>query len=604
MSLKVVCFCSPVSYHAKHIQRISKKQAPIPRHVAQRAYRIPSRKRPSASLTMSQESPTTPQSPKADYTKWSNDELVQRVLALERKLRDQVNASGTPNPSINSIKPAKQPKAPKPFDPSKYTTRLIGLKFAYLGASYNGLEYSGNAAPLPTVEEEVWKALVRCRLISPPSLAKWGLDKSLAQLRMFGPSEAPVDWEGCEYSKCGRTDRGVSAFGQVIGIRVRSARKIKALPTVTVESTENQDRIEETEEDGPVEAEKQDFDPIKDELPYISLLNAVLPPTIRMVAWCPFPTSNFNARFSCKEREYRYFFTQPAFLPLSRKHLDQKYTARLDIAAMREAAAHLVGSHDFRNMCKIDPSKQITEFVRKITLATVERADTVGMEDLQEPADTEVYCVRFHGSAFLWHQVRCMVAVLFLVGQGLEKPSVVQELLDIKNCTAKPAYEMAGDRPLVLWDCRFSATAGKVLDRSSNHPSLWDRGEGADELEWIKAGEDHLVGRFASTMKWNKSGLMEDLWQNWRGAKMDEILTAQLMELVAGKNAQIPDDAFQDRDKSVRVFQGEDTAVSRGVYVPLMKRERSDTPEALNARWAERKGVAVRQSRRDTNGAD
>jgi hypothetical protein len=28
------------------------------------------------------------------------------------------------------------------------------------------------------------------------------------------------------------------------------------------------------------------------------------------------------------------------------------------------------------------------------------------------------------GSAFLWHQVRCMVAVLFLIGQGLESPFV------------------------------------------------------------------------------------------------------------------------------------------------------------------------------------
>ncbi|KAL7617024.1 hypothetical protein Lser_V15G00158 [Lactuca serriola] len=32
--------------------------------------------------------------------------------------------------------------------------------------------------------------------------------------------------------------------------------------------------------------------------------------------------------------------------------------------------------------------------------------------------------MRIKGSAFLWHQVRCMVAVLFLIGQGLESPDV------------------------------------------------------------------------------------------------------------------------------------------------------------------------------------
>lgn len=31
---------------------------------------------------------------------------------------------------------------------------------------------------------------------------------------------------------------------------------------------------------------------------------------------------------------------------------------------------------------------------------------------------------RVRGTAFLWHQVRCMTAVLFLIGQGLEKPQV------------------------------------------------------------------------------------------------------------------------------------------------------------------------------------
>lgn len=36
----------------------------------------------------------------------------------------------------------------------------------------------------------------------------------------------------------------------------------------------------------------------------------------------------------------------------------------------------------------------------------------------------ELWFMRIKGSAFLWHQVRCMVAVLFLIGQGLESPDV------------------------------------------------------------------------------------------------------------------------------------------------------------------------------------
>lgn len=36
------------------------------------------------------------------------------------------------------------------------------------------------------------------------------------------------------------------------------------------------------------------------------------------------------------------------------------------------------------------------------------------------------------GSAFLWHQVRCLVAILLLVGQGYEQPEIIPQLLDIE----------------------------------------------------------------------------------------------------------------------------------------------------------------------------
>lgn len=59
------------------------------------------------------------------------------------------------------------------------------------------------------------------------------------------------------------------------------------------------------------------------------------------------------------------------------------------------------------------------------------------------------------GQAFLWHQVRCMVAVLFLIGRRLEPPSIVDTLLDVTATPGKPAYRMAPDGPLVLYDCGF-----------------------------------------------------------------------------------------------------------------------------------------------------
>src|SRR3981081_2837538 len=111
-------------------------------------------------------------------------------------------------------KTKKKDRADRVFDPSMYSTRPIALKLAYLGKNYNGFEYhANNTTPLPTVEAELWKALNKSRLVLPK------------ETHPLQPGE--VNWEGCEYSKCGRTDKGVSAFGQVIGIRVRSNRPLK-----------------------------------------------------------------------------------------------------------------------------------------------------------------------------------------------------------------------------------------------------------------------------------------------------------------------------------------------------------------------------------------
>ena len=54
-------------------------------------------------------------------------------------------------------------------------------------------------------------------------------------------------------------------------------------------------------------------------------------------------------------------------------------------------------------------------------------------------------------------QVRCMVSVLQLVGQGLEQPSVVGRLLDVAATPCKPVYALASEAPLILYACNFPA---------------------------------------------------------------------------------------------------------------------------------------------------
>jgi tRNA pseudouridine38/39 synthase len=59
-------------------------------------------------------------------------------------------------------------------------------------------------------------------------------------------------------------------------------------------------------------------------------------------------------------------------------------------------------------------------------------------------------------NAFLWHQIRCIMGILFLVGYEQEKPEIIKDLLDIKNCPRKPQYNLAHYIPLNLFYCHYS----------------------------------------------------------------------------------------------------------------------------------------------------
>ncbi|KOS21832.1 tRNA pseudouridine(38/39) synthase [Escovopsis weberi] len=585
-----------------------------------------------------------------NYNSWTKLGLIQRVKELENQLRAAAAAAAPQTQPAPAEEPcereeaadgerrsgaedaaaaaaaappeqeAKKPKAKRKMDPSRYSTRYIALKFAYLGKNYGGFEFQavGNQ---PSIEEELWNALTKTCLI-------------------FPEDERVVDFDCCEYSKCGRTDRGVSAFGQVVGLRVRSNRplpkkRVKLDEGAGVQATAESkpgaaERDGKQGEQGQEGREKEEdgdtsFDPINDEIPYPHVLNRILPKDIRILAWCPAPPPGFSARFSCRERQYRYFFTQPAFGPAP-SHLEAA-PARggmakpgwLDIDAMRDAAKRYEGEHDFRNLCKIDPAKQITNFRRRIFESDiVEVADAASAlpylraagyapEALFEAgagagsgtgAFPRVYYFHVRGSAFLWHQIRHMVAVLFLVGQGLEAPSLVSQLLDVERTPRRPNYVMADEVPLVLWDCVFPA------DLDETDPAA----PRVDALPWVYVGDD------AAARRHGQFGVMDDAWQTWREKKMDEVLAGQLLQHIAQQDLRSENSSSSSSSSSrngaggskasnsVKVFEGGNSGRMGGKYVGVMKMKMLESAEEQNDKYAKRKGYASAEDMRRQKG--
>ena len=98
---------------------------------------------------------------------------------------------------------------------------------------------------------------------------------------------------------------------------------------------------------------------------------------------------------------------------------------------MREAAHSLIGEHDFRNLCKMDVNNGVVTFTRKISSVTLEL--TKKTEDSGQEISYDLLVLTIEGQGFLWHQIRCIVAILLLIGEGKEDLSVMQELLDISK---------------------------------------------------------------------------------------------------------------------------------------------------------------------------
>lgn len=65
------------------------------------------------------------------------------------------------------------------------------------------------------------------------------------------------------------------------------------------------------------------------------------------------------------------------------------------------------------------------------------------------------YYIRIKSNAFLWHQIRCIVTILFQIGKGVDDESIIDDLLDIEKFKSRPGYPYADPRYLTLTDCVY-----------------------------------------------------------------------------------------------------------------------------------------------------
>ena len=165
----------------------------------------------------------------------------------------------------------------------------------------------------------------------------------------------------------------------------------------------------------------RDWDPFR----LSEALNWHLKPAPVAVVQAVRVADDFHARFSARERRYTFRLVARRAPVTHDKGLVWQVLNRLDVAAMRAGAAHLVGHHDFTTfrstMCQ--------------AASPIKTLDEIRVEALDYPGGQEI---RFHlrARSFLHNQVRSIVGTLERVGAGGWRPEDVAAARDARSRAA------------------------------------------------------------------------------------------------------------------------------------------------------------------------
>jgi len=167
-------------------------------------------------------------------------------------------------------------------------------------------------------------------------------------------------------------------------------------------------------------------------------LNDVLPPAVRILQAAEVPV-DFHARKSARAKTYRYRMYRAAICPPFLARYVWHYPYPLKEEAIQEAAAFVVGEHDFTSFAAVDPERGKEEPVSNVR--------TIFSSDWRRNGDEFAYTVR--GSGFLHHMVRNLVGTFLLVGKGTLRPEDVRSILEARNRSAAGATAPASGLYLV-----------------------------------------------------------------------------------------------------------------------------------------------------------
>ena len=137
---------------------------------------------------------------------------------------------------------------------------------------------------------------------------------------------------------------------------------------------------------------------------------------------CEIVSNDFNARFSCSARHYKYIVLNRSAPPVLNKNRVWWVPKKLDVAQMRVESKKLVGVHDFTSF-------RASQCQAKSPIKTLDSCR------IEKKGDLIIF--EFSARSFLHHQVRNMVGTLVEIGLGT--PYDIDEVFAACNRSAAGA---------------------------------------------------------------------------------------------------------------------------------------------------------------------
>ncbi|MDD2605176.1 MAG: tRNA pseudouridine(38-40) synthase TruA [Desulfobacteraceae bacterium] len=151
---------------------------------------------------------------------------------------------------------------------------------------------------------------------------------------------------------------------------------------------------------------------------FLKGLNSLLPEDI-VIRACHCVPDAFHARYDARGKHYRYrILNRPRPMAIGRNYA-WHVRHPLDIAVMRQAAAVLCGTHDFKSF-------EGAGSPRSSTVRTIFRCELT-------PCEEDLLHLDIAGDGFLRHMVRNIAGTLVEVGSGRRPPDDVPAILAARD---------------------------------------------------------------------------------------------------------------------------------------------------------------------------